>query len=251
MFFCFHCNRLHKYDFRCEQQFTQKKEDGLTLWRYPGRHLLYVILLCSFLPLPFQLGESVALSTVAALLWSLFAGFQSSCFFFAVPSAWRAVRADNCWHTQRYRHSKRLRYVDGSALMPRRRLQWEETSWKGGSGGAVVWGSRVQHPPVFWGGGLVATEVVTFKHLELLWQVFLRGLRALLVLADIPATRCPPSVLPFKLPVLIMFADVTERVGSQRSGFYIRNENTAWSTSWTIASCSVIICNSKSKSDKY
>lgn len=223
-----------------------KKEDVLTLWRDSRGRLLCVFLLRSFLLLGFQLGESVALSTVTAMLGALFAGFQSSCFFLGVPPAWRAVGADNGWHTKGHGHSERLRYVDRSALMPRRGLQREEASREGGPRGAVVGGARVQHPPVFRRGGLVAAEVITFEHLQLLWQCFLRGCRGswwlLLVQARAPASCCPASFDPFNLPVLVMFAQVKERVRAQRSGFYIWSKNAAGSTSWTVVSCSVIIC---------
>lgn len=203
----------------------------LTVQRDCGR------LLCSFLLLGFQLGQCVT--------WfaALFRGFQGGCFVLGMAPAWRAVWADNSRNAERYGHSKRLRYVNGPALMPRRGLEWEEASREGGSGGTAVGGARVQHPPVFWRGGLVATEVVAFEHLQLLWQSFLRGSRGswwlLLVHARAPAPCCPPSFVPFKLPILFVFIQVIEWVRPQCSGFNVRNKN---ASSWSLVSWSVVVC---------
>lgn len=71
------------------------KEDVLTLWPDSSRRLLSVFLLCSFLLLRFHLGESVALSTVAALFGTFSGRLQSSCLVLGEPPAWRAVGADN------------------------------------------------------------------------------------------------------------------------------------------------------------
>lgn len=229
---------LFSFFFNCVKLLTLP-----TLCWDTGGRLLCVILLCSILPLDFRSGQRVALGAVATLPWTLSARLQSGCLILDVASAWRAVGADDSRHTQGHGHGERLRYVDGPPLMPGRRLQREEAAREGGPRGAVV---RVQHPPALWGGGLVAAQILAFVHLQLLRQCFQRGRagawRPLLACVRAPPARRPARLDPFELPVFLMFAQVEEWVGSQRSGFHISGKNaTGWAASSPVIICTVTI----------
>lgn len=207
-------------------------------WNHGGQ-LLRGILLCFFLSSDFHSGQRVALGAVTALSWTLSARLQSGRLVFGEASARRAVWADDSGHTQGHRHGERLWYIYGPALVPGRWLQREEAARERGPGGAVVW---VQHPPALRGGGLVAAQILAFVHLKLLRQCFQRGhriaRRPLLACAGAPPARRPARLDPFELPVFLVFAQVEEWVGSQRSGFHVRGEN---ATDWA-ASNPVIVC---------